>query len=129
MKTSCLPNCHPPRRQRGFLEVDLVVALALLTLAILPVGYSVFHERRLLRAEYYRTVAVELVDGEAEILAAGAARSFPDGAQDYGVTAPAAASLPPGKFTFTKTGAHVRLEWTPAERLGVGAVIREFDLK
>jgi hypothetical protein len=129
MKTSCLPNYNPPRRQRGFLEVDLVVAMALLALAILPVGYSVFHERRLLRAEYYRTVAMELVDGEAEILAAGAARSFPDGTQNYAVTSPAAASLPPGKFTLNKTGAHVRLAWTPAERQGVGAVIREFDLK
>jgi len=76
MKTSLYPHKNPVHRQRGFLEVDLVVATAILALAILPVGFAFTHERRVLRAEYDRSVAVELVDGEAEILAAGAGRDF-----------------------------------------------------
>ena len=129
MKTSLLTNKYPGNRRRGFLEVDLVVATAILAVAILPVGFAFTHERRVLRAEYYRSVAVELVDGEAEILAAGAGRDFPDGTQEYPLHTPAAASLPPGTFQLTKTGGHARLEWTPAKKLGVGVVIREFNIK
>ena len=129
MKTSLFSPQKTVRRQRGFLEVDLVVATAILALAILPVGFAFTHERRVLRAEYDRSVAVELVDGEAEILAAGAGRDFPDGTQEYPLHTPAAASLPPGTFQLTKTGGHARLEWTPAKRLGVGVVTREFNIK
>ena len=129
MKTSLLNHKKTGRRRRGFLEVDLVVATAILAVAILPVGFAFTHERRVLRAEYYRSVAVELVDGEAEILAAGAGRDFPDGTHEYPLHTPAAASLPAGSFQLTKTGGRARLEWTPAKKLGVGAVIREFKIK
>ena len=129
MKTCVLTHKKPGHGQRGFLEVDLVVATAILAIAILPVGFAITHEHRVLRAEYYRSVAVELVDGEAEILAAGAGRDFPDGTQEYPVHTPAAASLPPGIFQLTKAGGHARLEWTSAKRLGVGVVTREFNIK
>ena len=129
MKTSLYSHKNTVHRQRGFLEVDLVVATAILAVAILPVSFAFTHERRVLRAEYYRSVAVELVDGEAEILAAGAGRDFPDGTQESPLHTPAAASLPPGIFQLTKAGGHARLEWTPAKRLGVGVVTREFNIK
>ena len=46
---------RPPRRRtRGFLEVDLMVGLAILTLAVLPLGYSFVRERQVLRLEYQR---------------------------------------------------------------------------
>ena len=117
------------RRTRGFLEVDLMVGLAILTLAVLPLGYSFVRERQVLKIEYCRSVANEIVDGEMEILAAGAARNLPDGAQVYSVHANAASQLPPGHFQLTKTGNHLRLEWTPDKKRGVGAVVRETTLK
>lgn len=129
MKISSANYGPPLRSQSGFLEVDLVVAMAILALAILPVGYAFQHERRVLHAEYYRTVAVELVDGEAEILAAGAGRDFPDGEHPYLLHTPAAAALPAGIFQLIKTGAHARLEWIPTTRQGVGMVSREFTIK
>ena len=58
---------------------DLIVGMAILTVAIMPLAYSFIGERQMLRAEYYRSVAVEIVDGEMEILAAGAWRDFPEG--------------------------------------------------
>ena len=63
--------------------VDLLVGMAILTLAIMPLTFSFVHERQLLRAEYFRAVAMEIVDGEMEILAAGEWRDFPDGPQIY----------------------------------------------
>lgn len=117
------------RRQRGFLEVDLAVGLAILALAVLPLGYTFVRERQALRVEYQRSVANEVVDGEMEILVAGAAKNLPDGSQVYTVHAGAASQLPPGHFQLTKTGNHLRLEWTPDIKRHVGPVIREITLK
>jgi hypothetical protein len=117
------------RRERGFLMVDLIVGMAILTLAIMPLAFSFAHEKQLLRAEYFRAVVVEIVDGEMEILAAGEWRDFPDGPQVYTVHANAAARLPSGHFQLTKTGKYLRLEWKSNERRGIGTVVREITIK
>ena len=109
--------------------VDLLVGLAILTLAVVPLGYSFARERQSLRVEYCRSVANEIVDGEMEILAAGAGRDFPDGVQNYPVHARAAVSLPAGHFQLTKTANHLRLEWNSDEPRGIGTVVRETTLK
>ena len=113
----------------GYLEVDLCVALAILTLAIVPLGFSFSHERTAVRADYCRAVANEIVDGEMEILAAGDWKELPDGSHNYTVHARAAKNLPPGHFDLSKMGNHLRLEWIPDGRNGVGAVIRELIVK
>ena len=123
------PFCKGSRSRRGFLMVDAVVAMAILSMAIVPLGFSFARERRALRAEYFRAAADEIVDGETEILAAGDWKNFPDGAQTYTVHSQAAANLPPGHFQLTKTGNHLRLEWTPDKRQGIGAVVREVTVK
>jgi hypothetical protein len=124
------PGVHSSLREtrqarRGFLQVDLAVALAILSIAILPLGYTFVRERELLKIEYQRSVANEIVDGEMEILAAGAGRNFPDGSQMYPVQSRAAAALPPGHFELIKAGNHLRLAWMPDARWGLGAVIRK----
>ena len=127
--TSSQPFHTDPRSRRGFLMVDAVVAMAILSLAIVPLGFSFARERQVLKIEYLHSVANEIVDGEMEILAAGDWKNFPDGAQAYTVRSRAAASLPPGHFQLTKTGNHLRLEWLPEKRKGVGVVIREVTVK
>ena len=117
------------RARRGYLQIDLLVGLAILALAIVPLGYSFARERQVLKMEYARSAANEIVDGEMEILAAGAARNFPDGSQNYSVHARAVASLPPGKFQLTKTGNQLRLVWHSDEKHGIGSVVRETTLK
>jgi len=117
------------RSRRGFLMVDLVVAMAVLSLAIVPLGFSFARERQVLKIEYFHSAADEIVDGEIEILAAGDWKNFPDGSQAYTVHSHAAASLPTGHFQLTKTGNHLRLEWTPDKRKGVGPVVRETTVK
>jgi hypothetical protein len=114
---------------RGFLMVDAAVAVVILMMAIMPLAYSFAKEARLLRAAEHRAVAMEIVDGEMEILAAGEWRNFPDGAQDYLVRTRAAATLPLGNFRLTKNGNHLRLEWTSDLRQGIGPVVREATVK
>ena len=107
----------------------MVVGLAILTLAIVPLGYSFARERQVLKMEYARSVANEIVDGEMEILAAGAGRDLPDGAQTYSVHAASAAQLPPGHFQLTKAGNHLRLEWKFDGKHGLGVIVRETTLR
>jgi hypothetical protein len=116
-------------RQRGFMMADLFVGMAILAIAILPLAFSYAKETRLLRAEYFHGVAMEIVDGEMEILAAGEWRNFPEGAQAYTVHARAAASLPPGHFQLTKSGRRLRLEWATEQRQGIRPVVREVAVK
>ena len=116
-------------KKEAFLQIDLIVGLAILTLAVVPLGYSFARERQALHNEYRRSVIVELVDGEIEILAAGAAKYLPGGVQNYSVASHAAENLPPGHFQLTKTGGRLRLEWLPDEKCGVSAVARETTFK
>jgi hypothetical protein len=130
MKTKKLrPSDNGFLGRRGFLMVDLFVGMAILTLAITPLAFLFVHERQLLRAEYLRAVAVEVVDGEMEILAAGEWQAFPEGSQVYTVHAQAAAGLPPGHFQLTRTAKHLRLEWKSDEPHGIGLVAREITVK
>ena len=130
MKTIFAPARSGNSRERhGFLMVDLAIGLAILSLAIIPLGYSFNRERQVLQIEYFRATAGEVVDGEMEILAAGAAKQIPDGAQPYTVQSRAAAALPPGHFELTRTASRLRLSWTPDEKTGIGAVVRESTLK
>jgi hypothetical protein len=113
------------RRRQAYLEVDLMVALAILALAVLPMGYSITQERKLARAYYFRAVAMEIVDGEMEVLRAGAWRQFKEGAQPYEPRAESAAQLPPGRFTLTVTGEQLRLAWHAEGKGARSAVVRE----
>jgi len=135
MKTN--PSNFPPSsrsRRRGFLEVDLLVGLAILSLAVIPLGISFAREQQVLRLEYFDSVANEILDGEMEILAAGDWKSFPDGSQVYPVHSRAAAVLPPGHFQLIKSGHHLRLEWEASRDnaypgRGLGALAREVTVK
>jgi hypothetical protein len=121
--------CPVAGRERGMLMADLFVAMAIFAVAIMPLAFSYVRETRLLRAEYFRGVAMEIVDGEMEILVAGEWRNLPEGSQPYAVHAGAAANLPPGRFQLIKTGKHLRLEWSSERRQGIGTVVREVTFK
>ena len=118
---------HLKNRRRGALATEAVVAMAMLIIAVLPLAYSFHHERTLLKAAYYHAVAMEVVDGEMEILAAGEWRSFPVGVQTYAVKAAAATNLPAGDFKLTiiTNPNLIRLEWQPQEKHAGGVVMRE----
>jgi hypothetical protein len=113
------------RRRAGSLSMELVVAIGVLSVAVIPFGYSFVHEQRLIRHAYHRAAALERVDGEAEILAAGAIRQFPEGESVYPV---AATNLPPGRFLLRRNGMHGSLEWQPEKVVHGGPVRREFHL-
>ena len=117
------------RDQTGALLVELVAAMGILVLVTLPLGFSIGQEQRVLRAQYYRAVAMEIVDGEMEVLVAGDWQTARPGTHPYTVKAAAARNLPPGGFRLTVTGTKLRLEWRP-EKLGRAApVVRETTVR
>jgi hypothetical protein len=109
---------------------ELLIAMAMMTGVLLPIAYSITSEKRLARTAYHRSVAMEIVDGEMEILAAGEWRSFAPGSHEYPIHAIAATNLPPGRFLLTIGTNKVRLEWQPtAKKYGAPVVFREAKLK
>jgi hypothetical protein len=109
----------------GSLMIELVVALGILTAAVIPLSYSFVEEQRLCRVYYWRAVAMEIVDGEMEILAAGDWHNFKEGTHPHAVTAEAAKNLPPGKFVLNARGRQLRLEWRPDSPRNGAPVVRE----
>lgn len=110
------------------LTTELLVAMAILVIALFPLAYSFGHEQKFLRACYNRSVAMEIVDGEMEILLAGEWRSYKEGTQEYTPHSSAVSNLPKRTLQLTITGKHIKLEWLPPGRDMGGRVIREANL-
>ena len=115
----------PRVRLRGDMIIEVAVGIAILVAVLLPLSLSMMKDQQVCRAYYYRAVAMEIVDGEMEILAAGEWRSFKSGSQTYPVQAGVAKNLPPGRFILTREGRLIRLEWMPEKKRGIGPVWRE----
>jgi hypothetical protein len=109
----------------GWMVLECVVALGILVTVMIPISFSFLVEHEACRGSYYHAVAMELVDGEMEILRAGQWRQFPRGPQPYAVTSAAAKNLPPGRFLLTVEEYLVRLEWQAANKDQGGKVARE----
>jgi hypothetical protein len=120
-----IPRITKAARRRGSLMVELLAAMAILAGVAVPLGWSLASERTLARSLYQRAVAMEILDGELEVLAAGEWRAFSPGTREYQVHARSATNLPPGAFTLTIDSKRVRLEWTPAIKHHGGAISRE----
>ena len=123
------PTPPPRSRERGALMTELMVAIAILTAALFPLAFSFAQEAKYLRSCYNRAVAMEIVDGEVEVLVAGEWRAFKAGAHDYVPNALAATNLTSGKFQLTITDKRLRLEWLPSEKDQGGKVGREVTIK
>ena len=121
-------HCRAARTE-AFLMADLLVGIFLLSVAVVPLAFSFVQDAKLLRQDYARAVVMEIVDGEAEILAAGEWKIFPEGTHPYLVHCAAARQLPPGDFRLTRTGGRMRLEWKPTERAGLGSMVREYTIQ
>ena len=113
------------RARAGALHTEAVVALGILVAVMIPLAFTFQQETRTCRAHYCKAVAMEIVDGEIEALAAGEWRAFRPGKQSYAVRAAAATNLPPGDFLLTLDDTRVRLEWIPRAGGAGGIVARE----
>ncbi|HUT33746.1 MAG TPA: prepilin-type N-terminal cleavage/methylation domain-containing protein [Planctomycetota bacterium] len=116
-------------RRSGFALIELTVAVGVLAVVMAAFAVACHTDQQALRANYYRAIAIEIVDGEMEALVAGEWRAVPEGAHAYPVRADAARNLPDGRFTLTLAGRHLRLEWAPARSGNGGCVVREAEVR
>jgi hypothetical protein len=116
-------------RNAAGLMVELLVAIALLTGALLPIAFSIASEKRLARTLYERTVAMEIVDGELEVLAAGEWKGLGPGVHAYHPNGAALTNLPKGEFIVRIDQTKIRLEWLAASNPNHPSVTREVVLK
>ncbi len=116
------------RRNGGMLMTELAVALAILVIVVLPLSFATHHEQKLLRACFYRAVAMEIVDGEMELLAAGGWNAVAEGANEYHPRAQAQTNLPPGKFMVIRNRDSLSLQWVPGRKGAGGPVTRTLML-
>ena len=100
--------------RHGFLNVELIVAISILGLVMLPLAYGFVHEAKALRAFYRDAIAMEILDGEMEVLAAGEWKTAMEGREEYKPNAAAMTNLSAGQFVLTREGKAMRLEWLPA---------------
>lgn len=112
----------------GVLMIEFLVAMALVMGALLPLAYSFAKEKRLARALYQRAIAMEIVDGELEVLAAGGWQAFTNGVSTIPLHAQAATNLPPGRLVLIRADRKLTVEWIPAIRQHGGAVTRTITL-
>ena len=117
------------QRSQGALIAEMVIAIAIFLMASIPLTVGFLSEMKLVRAAYCEAVAMEIVDGEIEILKAGEWRAFQVGQHIYEPVAGAVTNLPPGKFTLTVSNAQLRLEWAPEKRRASRAVVREVKVQ
>jgi hypothetical protein len=103
----------------------MLVGLSIVVLVMLPMATSFWRDSRLCRASYYRALAMEIVDGEMEVLMAGEWKRYTPGHQSYSVQSTVSTNLPRGDFWLTLTEDRVRLEWKPRIRHVGGLVVRE----
>lgn len=108
--------------------IEFLVAMALVMGALLPLAYSFAKEKRLARALYQRAVAMEIVDGELEMLAAGGWKAYTNGLSNIAVRSEAATNLPPGRLVVIRADKKLTVEWVPAIRQHGGTVVRSMTL-
>jgi hypothetical protein len=119
----------PITEQRGAIMAELIVAMAVLVIAMLPLSFAALSNSRELRTTYQKAIANEILDGEIEILAAGDWQQIVEGTNNYEVYAIAVTNLPPGQFQVSRSGNLVRLQWKATKKLGLGTLSREVKIK
>ena len=118
------------RKERGSaLLAELIGAMLILSVVFMSLTLVLVKDQRTCRKYYYKAVAMEIVDGEMEVLRAGYWKEFKQGAQPYPTTANSATNLPEGELRLTLQGEKIRLEWEPKEqRFQSVHIVREADL-
>ncbi|MEW6158199.1 MAG: hypothetical protein AB1813_12245 [Verrucomicrobiota bacterium] len=118
----------PKGRSGGFISLELIVAIALLAAVLFPLAFGFRIEQRLCKLHYTRSVVMEILDGEMEMLAAGEWKAFRPGTHAYAIRSAAVRSLPPGQFLLTVNQTHLRLQWIPAAAGNGSPLQREMPL-
>jgi len=116
-------------RCRAFLQLDVAVAITVLALVFIPLSISSSGDLDLARRHYFEAVALQLIDGEMDVLLAGERRKYTTGEHRITPVGEAVQNLPEGKFVLTVHDQKLTLAWVPTKRAKWGRVERVVELK
>ena len=116
-------------RCRAFLQLDVAVAITVLALVFIPLSISSSGDLDLARRHYFEAVALQLIDGEMDVLLAGERRKYTTGEHRITPVGEAVQNLPEGKFVLTVHDQKLTLAWVPTKQAKWGRVERVVELK
>ena len=125
-------NIRPTTRltnRLAFLQLDVAVAITVLALVFIPLSVSSSGDLDLARRHYFEAVALQLIDGEMDVLLAGERRKYTPGEHQIKPVGEAVQNLPEGEFVLTVHDQKLTLAWVPTKRAKWGRVERVVDLK
>ena len=116
-------------RCRAFLQLDVAVAITVLALVFIPLSISSSGDLDLARRHYFEAVALQLIDGEMDVLLGGERRKYTTGEHRITPIGEAVQNLPEGEFVLTVHDQKLALAWVPTKRAKWGRVERVVELK
>ena len=125
-------NIRPTTRltnRLAFLQLDVAVAITVLALVFIPLSVSSSGDLGLARRQYFEAVALQLIDGEMDVLLAGERRKYTPGEHQIKPVGEAVQNLPEGEFVLTVHDQKLTLAWVPTKRAKWGRVERVVELK
>jgi len=125
-------NIRPTTRlanRLAFLQLDVAVAITVLALVFIPLSVSSSGDLDLARRHYFEAVALQLIDGEMDVLLAGERRKYTPGEHQIKPVGEAVQNLPEGEFVLTVHDQKLTLAWVPTKRAKWGRVERVVELK
>ena len=125
-------NIRPTTRlanRLAFLQLDVAVAITFLALVFIPLSISSSGDLDLARRHYFEAVALQLIDGEMDVLLAGERRKYTTGEHRITPVGEAVQNLPEGEFVLTVHDQKLTLAWVPTKGAKWGRVERVVELK
>ncbi len=114
---------------RAFLQLDVAVAITVLALVFIPLSISSSGDLDLARRHYFEAVALQLIDGEMDVLLAGERQKYTTGEHRITPVGEAVQNLPEGEFVLTVQEQKLTLAWMPNKRAKWGRIERVVELK
>jgi hypothetical protein len=115
------------RRSSAWLLADVVVALAVLLIALIPLAAAINQEMKLARIYHQQAIIMQVLDGEFEVLRKGEWRKYGPGQHFYHSNASALRQVPSGSFRLLIETNKLYLEWVP-EKPQLTRYLREVTL-
>ena len=125
-------NIRPTTRlanRLAFLQLDVAVAITVLALVFIPLSVSSSGDLDLARRQYFEAVALQLIDGEMDVLLAGERQKYTTGEHRITPVGEAVQNLPESEFVLTVHDQKLTLAWVPTKRAKWGRDERVVELK
>ena len=116
-------------KRLAFLQLDVAIAITVLALVFIPLSVSSSGDLDLARRHYFEAVALQLIDGEMDVLLAGEHRKYTPGEHRIKPVGESVQNLHEGEFVLSVQHEKLTMAWMPKKLDKWGRVERVVELK